>query len=487
MNRKTNLLLIAMAVAFLMYVLLRAWFIPVTVDESSTAITHVPRGVFDTLFFKRDANPNNHILNTLLIKLLTGIWNWHPMVLRMPVLIGAVLYAWASILLCQRLSRHTWVQVFAFAMLLGQPYFLEFFSFARGYGLGIGLMMFAIWHSWLFISEGHSKKHLAFAVTFAGFAVYANFTLVLFLVPMAGLTFLSAKQASASLSAFWQKTGPGIAVLAAFSAMLYIPLSRLSKHSEVKNWNPLETLFSSAEKSMRTAIYKSQYLHNDGAYILAWLGVIFSVGVILVAFYRWIQNNRVIALDPRFFLVALLAGALFTNVVQVEFTHTPYLEPRLALYYWPLFALSLGVAASWLQEHSTRWAWLFMAPLLATAVINLARCVSLRESHEWWHDRDTYKVFEYLKKAKEAEGRQTPYTLDTDWILQNSFMYHVEKDPRGYNQIVKLAPWHSERVPGYEYEFLYLKSIESAQPVLDRYEVVMRMDRISAVLLRRKD
>jgi hypothetical protein len=487
MNRKTNIILGAMAAVFLAYVLIRAWFIPITVDESSTAISHVPRGVFDTLFFKSDANPNNHILNTLLIKALTGIWSWHPMVFRLPVLLGAVMYAWAGFLLCRQLSGYLWVQVFAFAMLLGQPYCLEFFSVARGYGLGMGLMMFSIWYSWQFITQGHQKKHLAIAAVFAGFAVYANFTLLLFLVPMVGLTFLSAKQASNSFLQFFQKTSLAISVLGLFTAFLYVPLSRLSKHSELKNWNPLETLFSSAEKSMRTAIHKNQYLPNDGAHILAWLGVIFTVGIILVALYRWIQKNRVLAADPRFLPVALLAGALLTNVVQVEFTKTPYLEPRLALFYWPLFALSMGVTAAWLQEHSTRWAWSFMAPMMALAIVNMARCVNLRESHEWWHDQDTYKVFDYLKQVKETEERKTPYTMDATWLLLNSFMYHVEKDPRGFNQLVQLAPWHADQAPGYDYEFLYLISPEAAQPVMDRYEIVMRSKHSSTVLLRRKN
>ncbi len=487
MTRKTNIILVAMAIAFGLYVLARAWLIPVTVDESSTAISHVPRGVFDTLFFRSDANPNNHILNTLLIKAFTSVWGWYPIVFRLPVLLGAVAYAWAGVMLCRQVSQSTLVQVFTFAMLLGQPYCLEFFSLARGYGLGMGLMMFAIWQSWQFITHGHHARNFAAAATFAGFAVYANFTLLLFFVPVVGLNLYSAKQASSSFSAFWEKTRAALAILGGFIALLYTPLSRLSKHSEIKNWNQVETLFASAEKSMRTAIHKNPYLENDGAHILAWLGVIFTVGVILFALCRWIEKNRNLASDPRIFLVALLAGALLTNVVQVEFTHTPYLEPRLALFYWPLFALSLGVAASWLQEHSNKWAWGFMAPLLALSIVNTARCANLRESFEWWHDQDTYLVFDYLKKTKEAEGKQTPYSLDATWLLLNSFMYHVERDPRGFDQLAQLAPWHADQPPSSEYEFFYALSPEIAQPIMDRYEIVMRSPHSCMVLLRRKN
>ena len=487
MNRKTNFIMGALAVGFGLYVVIRAWLIPVTVDESSTAITHVPRAVFDTLFFKSDANPNNHILNTLLIKAFTGMWCWHPMVFRLPVLLGALAYAWAGGLICRQISKSPWVQVFAFALLLGQPYFLEFFSVARGYGLGIGLMMCSIWQSWQFINQGCSARRFAYAAVFAGFAVYANFTLLLYFIPFIGLSLYSARQSSSSYAIFWQKTWPGLSILGIFTAFLYTPLSRLGKHSELQNWNPLHTLFSSAEKSMRTAIRKSPYLENDVAHILTWLSVIFVVGIILVALFRWIEKNRNFAADPRIFLMALLAGALLTNVVQVEFTHTPYLEPRLALFYWPLFALSMGVCASWLQERSNTWAWAFMTPILALSIINTGRYANLRESFEWWHDQDTYLVFDYIKKAKEAEGRQTPYTLDATWLLLNSLMYHVEKDPRGFNQLVQLAPWHSDRPPAYDYEYFYAMSPESAQPIMDKYEIVLRSPRSCMVLLKRKN
>jgi len=65
-------------------------------------------------------------------------------------------------------------------------------------------------------------------------------------------------------------------------------------------------------------------------------------------------------------------------------------------------------------------------------------------------------------------------------------MYHVEKDPRGFNQVAQLAPWHSDRPPAYEYEYFYAMSPETAQPILDRYEIVLRSPHSCMVLLRRK-
>ncbi|MFN7266025.1 MAG: hypothetical protein ACK5VB_00890, partial [Bacteroidota bacterium] len=145
MNQQTeNRILAGIAALFGVYILIRAYNLPITVDEASTAINHVPRLVVDTLFYEREANPNNHILNTLLIKITTGIFGWHHFIVRLPVLIGGALYAWAAIQLSRRISSFSPVRILALLLFFGNPYMLEFFSFARGYGLAAGLLAVSV-------------------------------------------------------------------------------------------------------------------------------------------------------------------------------------------------------------------------------------------------------------------------------------------------------------------------------------------------------
>ncbi len=485
MNRKTDILLAAIAMAFGVYVLIRAWVIPITVDECSTAVSHVPRDVLDLLFLQTNANPNNHILNTLLIKALTGMFGWHPFIVRIPALIGAFVYAWAGLLLSRKISEHAWVSAFAFAILLGQPYLLEYFSLARGYALGLGFMVAAIWQAWRFLNENRWAS-LHWAVVLAGLAVYANFTQLLFFIPFVSLLLLSAWQKSSSLSNFFHQTKLALLTLGIWAGLLIVPLRELSKHSEIQKWNPLDTLFGSAERSIRIATYHNRFVENSTAHILALLAVVFTLGVCHMALKTWSDNKMRIATDARLFILLLLSGMLITNVLVVELTHTPFLEPRLALLYWPLFALSLGVAAAWLYERFTRWAWSFMLPIGLIAVINVKESVNLRETTEWWHDQSTYVVLDYLKSVQQAEGRLEPFSFDTYGTMQNSFIFHLELDPRGYNRIVKPFAWHPDRAPTEDYEFYYAVSEAEAQPILDTYEIVLKPSESDMVLLRRK-
>ncbi|MCC6279292.1 MAG: hypothetical protein IT262_01735 [Saprospiraceae bacterium] len=485
MNRITNLLLAGIAIAFGIYIVIRAWVMPITVDECSTAVSHVPRAVVDLLFLQTDANPNNHILNTLLIKGLTGLFGWHPFVVRIPALLGAFIYAWAGLQLSRKISAHAWIGVFAYTMLLFQPYLLEFFSLARGYALGLGLMLAAIWQAWRFLKEAR-WQNLHWSVVWAGLAVYANFTQVLFFIPFIGLLLWSAWQTAGSFSNFLIKTKYALLTLGIWAGLLAIPLKKLSQHSEVQHWNPLATLFGSAEKSIRIATYHNPLVSNDTAHVLTLLAILFTIGVCHFAVKKWFEQQLKIANDPLLFTVLLLFGILSTNVLVVELTHTPYLEPRLALLYWPIFALSLAATAAWLYQKAAKWAWIFMLPLGFLAAMNIRKSVNLREATEWWHDQYTYAVLDYIKSVQQVENHPEPYTFDTHGVMQNSYIFHLDLDPRGFNRIVKPITWHPDRPPTEDYEFYYAISENEATPILNTYDMVWKNPNCDMVLLRRK-
>lgn len=485
MNRKTNLILGSLAIVFCIYVILRAWLIPVTVDENSTAVSHVARNALHTLFYSYDATPNNHILNTLIIKFITPYLGWHPIVLRIPALIGALAYAWAGMLICRQISQQFWVRVFAFALLLGQPFMLEFFSLARGYSLALGMMMAAIWQAWRFLKENR-RESLTIAIIFAGLAVYANFTQVVFFIPFVGLLLYCSWQATASISHFWQQSKVAIITAAIFAGLLYTPFVRLSRHSELTNWQALGSIFESIRLSIHAATHGNLYLGGETDVWLSWFAIMFSIEIFAVGIWRLALLQGRFASDPKLFLVALFAGVLTTNLFQVQFTHTPYLQPRLALLYWPLFALSLGTAAGWFWERSNRWVWIYMVPIFALMLTNIVQNTNLSKTSEWWHDEYTYLILNHLKSTQQNEGHPEPYTLDCHWVLQNSLMYHIELDPRGFNRAAKLAPWHEVRPATRDYEFYYALNQEDANPILDSYDVVLRVPNNSMMLLRKK-
>lgn len=486
MNRKAEaLLLTALAAAFGSYVLLRAWLLPVTVDESTTVIKHVTRDVLDTLMFISEANPNNHILNTLAIKTFGGMFGWHPLVVRLPVLIGAGLYLWAGIHLSRKISNQSWVRLYALTLLFGNPFMLEFFSMARGYGLAAGLMLAALWQAWRFLEE-NQRKHLFGASVYAGLSVYANFTLLVFFAPFCVLLLLSAWQSNPLRADFWKKTKPALITLFVFIALWIEPLRQLTRDPEIQHWNALGSIVKSVELSVKAATMNHAYLGEETADIISRLMLIASVLMGMAAAVRWWREGWRFASDPRLFIAAVLPAVLTTNTIQVYLTKTPFLEPRMALFYWSLFALQTGVAVSWLWQYRKYLAWMIMAPSLLFATYNLGSCVNLNRSYEWWFDRGTYQVLDYLKEVYTSEGRTEPITLDAHHVMLNSFVFHLERDPRGYNKYVQLAPWHGLRPAGRDYEFYYTISPDEIKDILEEYETIKPVPDRVYILLRKK-
>jgi hypothetical protein len=487
MNQKIeNWVLGGLSVLFLVYVALRAWLLPITVDESSTVFNHVPRLVFDTLTFEKEANPNNHILNTLLIKLFTGIFGWRHEIVRLPVFIGACLYAWASSQLVCKLSDNSWVRIFALLMLFGNPFLLEFFSLARGYGLAAGLMTVALWQGWRFLTSNDGKA-LRLAFLFASLAVYANFTLLVFFAPFVSILLLASWQLNAGFRDFWRISRPALITVGVFVLLWITPLKRLSKDSELLNWTALGSFYNSMKGSIRSAINSNAHTGELADNVLTPAVFLGAIIIILIGLWRWWKNGFQFSRDPRVYLVLVLLGVCVTNIVQVYLTRTPYLQARLALFYWPLFALALGSAAGWVREyHGQKKMWILMAPLLALFFINTVRTANLHTTYEWYHDSSTFVVLDYLKELHTKEGRTEPFTIDTEWFMQNSIMFHMEKGHYGYEKAVKLVPYHNRRPPTRETDFFYAVDYDYVKEILDSYDIVLRIPNSSLILLRKK-
>lgn len=478
---------IIIAVLFALYVLVRAWWLPITHDEGATCLNHVPRRLLDTLFFQKEANPNNHILNTLGIKIFEGIFGWHPLVVRLPALIGGGCYLAASVYFARRVSKVPWIRVFGLALLLGNPFMTEFFSLARGYGLGIGLMSLAIWQSWRFFDTG-LRPYFSRAAVWAGLAVYANFTLLIFYAPFTALLVYAAWSQHRRWRGFWEVAHKGVKITAVFLALMATPLLRLSKDSEIIIWNRLPSFISTVEQLVQSAVRNKPYLGAQTVHILAIAVIVGVVAGWVLTLIRWWQRRGSALSDPGIVSGLLLAGAVVTNFAQVWLTHTPFLQSRLSLFYYPLMALLLLWVAEWLRERFGVFAGIYMVPLAFFILMNNVRCLNFINTYEWWYDGGTVQVLDYLSRLHEKEKPAEPFQLDVHWAAQNSFGVHIRLlDPR-YESCVKLPPWHPNQPPRRDgaYEFYYAISPEEAKDILDVYDIVYRVPESSSLLLRKR-
>lgn len=128
-------------ILILIYVLIRVFTVSVIHDEAITFFISLKD--FSSIFNFTSLGAfavNNHLLNTLLIKLFAAIFGEFQFFLRFPALLGFCLYLWFSVKISRLVFVKQWV-IWAVIALTLNPFVLDFFSLARGYSLGLGLLM----------------------------------------------------------------------------------------------------------------------------------------------------------------------------------------------------------------------------------------------------------------------------------------------------------------------------------------------------------
>jgi hypothetical protein len=136
-----TLSLAAISLPLLIYVITRALAISFTVDESISYTQHVLTSLPDIFRYNVPlASSNNHLLNTLLMKAAGRYLGPTEFALRLPNVIAYCGYLWASGLIVRRV-RGDRLMLPAFLLLVVNPFLLDWFSLARGYGLGLALML----------------------------------------------------------------------------------------------------------------------------------------------------------------------------------------------------------------------------------------------------------------------------------------------------------------------------------------------------------
>ena len=136
-STKAALSLFAAIVAWNVF---RAATFPVTVGEAWNYDRFIGPGWKESL---AHFDLNNHVLNTILVKIST--WRMHltELDLRLPSLLGGVLYLWAAFRLARRFGEGAMFVTVAVLLALN-PVVLDAMSEARGYGMGLAFLLWAI-------------------------------------------------------------------------------------------------------------------------------------------------------------------------------------------------------------------------------------------------------------------------------------------------------------------------------------------------------
>lgn len=465
---------------FIVYLFARAKCVPITIDEVSTVITHTNRNIWDIIFYKKSAVPNNHVLNTLLVNFTTWLFGVHHVIVRIPAILGGVLYLWAARKIAL-MSDAYWLRWFVVSILLCNPFVLEFFALARGYSLSIGCMLASIAFA-LEYNKTPALKPLVFSLFWAFLSVESNFTLLNYVIPFVPLLILCIWKNNRSY--FWRDAVVvliGIGVIAFFC---YQPIVKMHADNEFQFWGNNGFYQETLLPLVKASTYGQEYLGEASAAVLSWMILLFSIVSMITAMVVWKKSNW--SITTSIWLSLIFIGAVTYNLTQFYFLKIPFLNPRTALFFYTLFALQLIAVAYWLWEKKQWVAKIYIALLTVFATVNTANNMNTSSSREWWFDSATFLVIEHLEQIYRAEQRNSPITLDTYWTMFNSFNFHIKESTPNHQTHISLSEWHPNRAYPRDTEFYLAESQEEAKQYSDTHEIDHALDGHTQVLLRRK-
>ncbi len=217
-----------LCVALAIGLLLRGYFLsqPMRGDEAYTFLRFVNNG-FLALFSYSD--PNNHVLNTLLIKLSSSFFGASPASIRFPAFLAGLAAIPFVFYVARSLVKNRNSGILAATAIAVFPYLVLYSTNARGYSMIVAFTLVMIWLGHRF-SNHPSKSGLLFLALFSGLGMLAIPVMIL---PIAGLFFwiiclLFLKKFSLKAVLF-RFALPFGALSAAFTLVFYAPVIFVSK------------------------------------------------------------------------------------------------------------------------------------------------------------------------------------------------------------------------------------------------------------------
>ncbi|MCX6800323.1 MAG: hypothetical protein NT091_04220, partial [Candidatus Falkowbacteria bacterium] len=123
-----NLIILFLGLIFV-YSCLRSCFLSITHDEAITVLYHSQHSFWDIVYYNTPILSNNHLLNTLLVKLSIALFGFNELAVRVPALLGHLLYLTGIYQLIKFVYRKS--DVFfgiPIIFLVANPFVLDFFS-----------------------------------------------------------------------------------------------------------------------------------------------------------------------------------------------------------------------------------------------------------------------------------------------------------------------------------------------------------------------
>ena len=465
----------------------------VTYDEAFT-YNWLLDGPVDFVFTRYTAN--NHVLFSLLASLSLKIFGLSPLALRLPTLLGAALFLFASAGLASVAFDRGGSRLAVFAALTLNPFVLDFCVAARGYGLALGLFAVALYLSTRVVAAGvHDKRVYAAIAVGLGLAIASNLTMlfpaIAVALTLAVICVLSAREGDRTAETLKLMTWLALPGVLVPSALLFRPLLEAKREHFFFG---ASSLFETAQSLVEASLRHHPSRWNDTSVVVSSasfiarigvpMGVLFICAALMLGTYQMGKSHFRNPLDR---MVVLVSGAFVLCLLILVVAHTlasvPYPLDRTGLSLIFLFTLSLAIVMSAVGHYSGMHLLADRSVKVALGVLALCYFTEANVSHfrEWRFDAGTKDLFQRVVQYQPPFGH--PIRLATSYVYEPSLNFY-----RALYETNDVALVTGNWVPGFvDFDFLILHSQDAFSPSVLAVAAPVYVHRLSgAVLLKKK-
>lgn len=420
-----------------------------------------------------NASPNNHILNTLLTKFVL-LFDKDPWAVRLPNILFFIVYTFAVYRIIKVIfGRSSLLFIFAACLFIANPYLLDFFGLSRGYGISVSLCLL----SFSYLLNGfkeNNTRHIWLSYGFALLASYAHFTLLVFwtanfLLILSFFLIRFKNQGTSILK-------PIFALLSfsmVYVALIINPLRKMHNTDQYVHWSSNGFIEDTIKPLVQHSVYFTEEYSIIRIISYGIIGIIISS--LVLVFIRLIRSASFNELIPSPLVIgtSLFVLTIGVNLMQTWIMHTPNLNGRTALFFYPLTIVLFLLLIS---EIGIRIRPYLLIPFSLLGLYNLF-LVPTKYVSEWEYDRYTYEVQELLLERCQQNKK---ISLSVHWLFHPSFEFYI---------FTGKTPWLS--IPDFNYvlnpetdsEFYYVRKLDE-EILNDRFTTFHRFDNGNVLMQR---
>jgi hypothetical protein len=339
--KRIQFIYLTVGILAMLYIIIRASSVGVTYDEVWTIKDFVSQDWMNILNYT-PCDANNHIINTLLIKLFFISGNHSLFIARLPNVLAFSLYLYFGYKICYQYLA-PFIGIYCYLLLLLNPFLLDFFGLARGYGLALGFELTSVYFLIAYIKKTQSVKAL-WSLIFGALAVIANFSLLNYWLTLFFIIHAVALFFRRDFD-FKQVFIKNIFVLLALVAIIYEPIRKLKQNGSLYYGGN-----TSFYNDTLVSLTKYTFCSPNTAPIIFTALNIFIVILLLSVIFSFFFNRKL--LSPKVALLFITVLCVLAVVLQHFLLGTLYIIDRAALFFYPLLILSLSFS---LNDFAHKW------------------------------------------------------------------------------------------------------------------------------------